>query len=121
MSQKKRGIHELYNEDPIVFRCYFVFGPIQCFRVTGHQSQSRQAAVIDGKKGRTVGGDTTVTNRCVIEFVFADAFFLFNVIQYGKHFARPDIPVVKEELCFRFQWIPIEHCPLLWIPRVTFI
>ena len=111
----------IHDEYPVVLRCDFVFGPIQSLRVTSHQTQSRQATVIYGKKGRTVCCDATVTDRCVIEFVFVNAFFLFNVVQYGKHFACLDISVVKEELCFRFQWVPIEHCSLLWIPRVRFV
>ena len=80
-----------------------------------YQGVMNTPTIIEGRS------DAAIADGGIIVSVLMHTLLLFKVVQYGKHFARLDISVVKKELCFSFQWVPIKHGALLGIPCVCFV
>ena len=65
---------DVHKEDAVVVRCVGFFRPIQRVRITGHQTQSRQAAVVQPEKSTGFSRHSTIADGCFIVAVLTYTF-----------------------------------------------
>ena len=112
---------DVHPEDPVIGWSDFSLGPVQGIRVTGYQPQARQSPVIEAHEEGAISTDTPVANGRVLVAIFTEAFFVLQIIKYGKDPAGSGVAVIEEELRFGPPGVPVKHGALLGVPAVGFV